>query len=37
MAGADICGFFDIDEGEIADGMMHIKSSEVNYRELCNR
>lgn len=37
MAGADICGFFDIEEGQIADGMIRIRSSEVNYRQLCNR
>jgi hypothetical protein len=37
MAGADICGFFDIDEGEIADGMRRAQSSEGSYSELCNR
>lgn len=37
MAGADICGFFDIDEGQVADGQVRVRSTEVYYRELCNR
>jgi len=37
MVGADICGFFDIDEGQIADGAERPRSSDANYQELCTR
>jgi alpha-glucosidase (family GH31 glycosyl hydrolase) len=37
MAGADICGFFDIEEGQVADGLMRAQAPEEQYRELCTR
>jgi hypothetical protein len=37
MAGADICGFFDIQEGQVADGLSKTQAPEEQYRELCTR